>query len=1119
MIGEQPTETNTRAYNANSVASVYISSGYGDLTNTTDPNLPSGALSLQNGIYGMSDPAGLNGLVERFEVELTQGGTSKGVYRLRIINPTDELEMFLFGIYNSVFPNENSAFDIFSEAADLNRQMTSVDPGASTALTDLIKRGTQLPFLYLRWGYGSDESQGLSRIHKCVLNSCEYTMNASQDKVIELHLIDWFGNMTENDTFNIRPYLSQENCLDDQKELKGFKLILTQIIRKYTTVFKGVRTFFDEKSTNMEKLEATVNQLAISRWEEWLVYSDEDAEGKPANFNASTTVEIAADLAINAYKPSPIGADLAEGRSFANGDKELSPANQIWLGAYHEVFEFLGITLRSSSEAAPVKPVSVQLGGTDAVRQPDVTATLGKAYAEAAKKIKIKVGTDPQLQGLQFQVPVWEAPSVGGSLTITDPLITNAFLAPLMPWETPRIINYNPSPLTTDFTIPPVVAGILAPALKSRPGLYSSLLPSQPGRIRENRLKPLTAENWEMDYSEFELLVVNAQKLRLALFEGKSIQANSPEAQLMPSVFIPKSLMEFSQYSYLYADINELETLDRSFLLYVSPNVVNRVKPPSFGAVNLSPGMFQRRGLDSIPLTYVKVYDPNIFNFNIGKENLKAFIRLMPSLSTITKLESKLHSLQKQIQSDYISGFGEQHFKLGAAVAIVEPPSAAEIFKDREKALRAITNPSYDHTVEVFLGTGNSTSPHITQVLRSVINGINKLVIGETSPFVIQQLDLNSLTPENLTKVFGNTGVLGSLSPVEKEYVEKNKPMILMIGPDSWLEDSFSKTILAPVRSFPEITRTNPGYENNIFLTYGQKDSIVTDLNFKGDIRVLYNIPQAFYATLQHNSLKNFFETATDESLNKLLKDLMVFVFENAMKQNFADMDARLAVADEEGAKLIRGEKGVAKEKIQQLKNLEVLEYTSYQSFLEQFPETITDYTDEEMIAGGFTDVLAARKITSVLGTEEFVDLLFPVVDENPLAAEFAFPTPTVVERQLDVASFYKDLAGMEAAAMDAKMNYIKTAQNESWKLEISTLGIPELDVMGAEFYARKVIFTAAPPRTGSRMSGDAPHWLTGIYQITGIRHELQPATGFITHLSLVKLNRSMTAAATINAS
>ena len=79
MIGEQPTETNTRAYNANSVASVYISSGYGDLTNTTNPNLPSGSLSLQNGIYGMSDPAGLNGLVERFEVELTQGGTSKGV--------------------------------------------------------------------------------------------------------------------------------------------------------------------------------------------------------------------------------------------------------------------------------------------------------------------------------------------------------------------------------------------------------------------------------------------------------------------------------------------------------------------------------------------------------------------------------------------------------------------------------------------------------------------------------------------------------------------------------------------------------------------------------------------------------------------------------------------------------------------------------------------------------------------------------------------------------------------------------------------------------------------------------------------------------------------------------
>ena len=176
MIGEQPTETNTRAYNANSVASVYISSGYGDLVTKTDGGSgPNGqfddpSLSLQNGIYGMSDPANLQGLVERFEVELEQGGTSKGTYRLRLINPTDELELFLFGIYNAVFPSTKTSFDIYAAAALEDEAKETVHAvEESTPLKDLLSRGMQLPFLYLRWGYGTKQEEGLSRIHKCVL--------------------------------------------------------------------------------------------------------------------------------------------------------------------------------------------------------------------------------------------------------------------------------------------------------------------------------------------------------------------------------------------------------------------------------------------------------------------------------------------------------------------------------------------------------------------------------------------------------------------------------------------------------------------------------------------------------------------------------------------------------------------------------------------------------------------------------------------------------------------------------------------------------------------------------------------------------------------------------------
>ena len=252
MIGTPPTETSTRAFNANNVASVYISSGYGDLVTKSEQGggdttvFDDAALSLQNGVYGMSDPANLKGLVERFEVELTQGGTSKGNYRLRLLNPTAELELFLFGIYNATFPNTKTPFEMYAAAALEDEAKETVHAvEESTPLKDLLSRGMQLPFLYLRWGYGTKQEEGLSRIHKCVLFGCEYFINSNKDKVIEIHLIDWFASLAENKTFNIAPHLTEESCLDDEKQLRPFSEILGSLILKYSKVYPGVYTLFD----------------------------------------------------------------------------------------------------------------------------------------------------------------------------------------------------------------------------------------------------------------------------------------------------------------------------------------------------------------------------------------------------------------------------------------------------------------------------------------------------------------------------------------------------------------------------------------------------------------------------------------------------------------------------------------------------------------------------------------------------------------------------------------------------------------------------------------------------------------------------------------------------------
>ena len=340
MIGTPPTETNTRAYNGNSVASVYISSGYGDLVAKTD-GLPGQnvqfddpSLSLQNGIYGMSDPANLQGLVERFEVELEQGGTSKGTYRLRLINPTDELELFLFGIYNAVFPSTKTSFDIYAEAALEQQAKTTVNAvDQDNPLKDLLSRGMQLPFLYLRWGYGTKLEEGLSRIHKCVLFSCDYSINANKDKVIELHLIDWFSSLAENQTFNVAPHLTEVSCLDENKQLKNFNVVVEELITKYSGVFPGIIPLYDSDSSNMEQLRVIANNMAVLRWDEYLEYEKTDSVGQPlnfANFVASSTAETAADT-LGSADVLTISDDLTLGKDFSDSENELSAAHKIWL--------------------------------------------------------------------------------------------------------------------------------------------------------------------------------------------------------------------------------------------------------------------------------------------------------------------------------------------------------------------------------------------------------------------------------------------------------------------------------------------------------------------------------------------------------------------------------------------------------------------------------------------------------------------------------------------------------------------------------------------------------------------------------------------------------------------
>tara|TARA_R110000765_G_scaffold316961_1_gene409240 strand:- start:22506 stop:26009 length:3504 start_codon:yes stop_codon:yes gene_type:complete len=1157
MIGTLPTETSTRAYNGNSVASVYISSGYGDLVTKSEAGeggkstFEDAALSLQNGIYGMSDPANLQGMVERFEVDLTQGSTNKGVFRIRLINPTDELEVFLFGIYNAVFPGDLTPFDIYTAAAETSKAQTTVNAlDTKTPLKELLERGMQLPFLYLRWGYGTDTEQGLSRIHKCNLFGCEYSINANKDKVIELHLTDWFSFLSESQTFNIVPTSTQVDALVSYR-LKDFSVLVSDLFLKYTNVFPGVLTVFDEGSSNMKKLDVIVSNYAIRVWNEYKSWEgDADAD----TFVSQTTL----DSVIENYNAD--GIDLtpeiesAENRllkSYAMRNKslwggllllpgELSVATRIWLQAYQAMANYLQLDFRHTSSPPEIVPIGVETPTTSV----DSKSTLGKLLKvrNAKRDINIKKFIGVQ----EFLVPVWEAPFPDPTirLQVWSPT-AQALLALQQQIFTPATrgwINYNPTAqdlgeMKTTLQMPGTgVMGYVTSPTTPYPLAKSFAKP-------HTSMSPVASENL-MSYDELGVVYENMQKL-LPMVLNEPIDIASEAFNFLPTVLILKDTILPSLPTF-FAGIGAPGVTDPNFLLY-SPTrslttVEQRVSTNPPYAPLTSAGMLQTRGRSvddnifqagfattpggSRAHDEVSIYDSNISKFNTDslapmKINHQK-IRLCPTIPAITMFMAKFNALTAEMKATASADLtaGMEQTIPGVVLGGMPGMSVLEQLEPKSERL--------NHSITLSLSQGNSSTPHITNLLRRIVAGINSLAVGEVDPFVIQQVDLETLTPEGLTAVFAGTGLFATLSTELKETTLKNKPTVLLVGRSGWTTNSFAGKLLGQVYSFPEITRTEEDLKDYIFLSYGQKDSIVTDLQFTGDIRTLYNIPRAYYATQQFRSLKNFFKTTKDSETETVLRDLMLFTFElnNRSKvQSLKQRETTVDFSDEKALAVIEKEKDDIKTELLSIEGMTALDYVTFKGYLDEFPSLIPHVTNTDLIqgvraAGGSSnfDVDAARKIVSVLGTKAFKDLLFPVkkIDKNLGWSEDELKLREVPvngndsfyqSRQLNTSFFYNTLEEIKSVAMDEKMNYVKSAQAESWQVEISTLGIPEIDVMGAEFFQRKVVLSVNSPRGGQTTAGaDGLHWLTGVYSIVGIKHALEPNSGYITKLSLVKI-------------
>tara|TARA_R110002012_G_scaffold215302_2_gene386361 strand:- start:924 stop:3722 length:2799 start_codon:yes stop_codon:yes gene_type:complete len=924
-------------------------------------------------------------------------------------------------------------------------------------------------------------------------------MNAGEDKVIELHFIDWFSSLTKNQTFNVRPYLTEKSCLDSENQLKDFSVILEEVILDYCEVFPGTIFRVDSEATNLSKLSATAQNLAVFHYEELLKWQAEAGEGEPPPYTAGP-VEAASGI------PLPAPADLERGKDFSDRQEQLSASNLIWLGAYEKVFNFLGLFLRTSSDLRVQKPVSI---AKDTVL-PDTGSQVGELLIKYKKSMGYNVTTEIGL--LDFYLPEWQAPTPKTVTTVLNPVLAGGTILPKMQGPgVNRAVNYNPSVETrtkmgdslNSTGIPGTVQGYLQPGTDQDMARQMKTDRERTGASISGVAKPVSANNWWLSLYNLEKIVAGMRNISSTVISQTPITMQSDEFIDLPRVFIPGQALYAVQPTYVPGLLG-----DTTYLLYNPTETLLSVAPSPLAPQ--PPGGLVLRYLDT-PLTAFGnsrpvINDPNISNFNVGFSNNEAFISLVPSEPTMLKLEALLSTLTEAAITE---ARVEAASPLASLTKFLSDPLGNLFMDPRTLERNTLHNPIYDHSVVASLGTGNSTTPHISEVLEVLIAGVNNLVAGEPDPFVVQQVDLVNLTEENFTDLFLPGGLFSDLPPgnPERVIIETHKPTVVLVGRSSFIKASFSNNLLARVTSFPEITRVEEDYDDYLFLSYGEEDSIITDLRFTGDIRVLYNLPQAFYASLQYNSLVNFFDTAEQEPIEKMLQELVVFVLEDRIKPRLKELKRLNPENGDMQDKSLFDEEQQLIKRLNLIQNIGGITYTSHHELLSDFPELITSYTDKQLAGVVGRDMVeAARTVASILGDELFAKELFPL-QQRTFMGNATHPESLLYPRQLNVGYFKRSLETLRKSSADAQMNYINASQKELWTVEISTLGIPELDVMGAEFYARRIALNVNSPRGGtSRTGGNGSHWLTGVYGIMGIRHDLEPGSGFISTLTLLKL-------------
>ena len=1076
---------NTAAYNANEVAAVYMSLNRNDILSTAEGGSKLGADdSLKNGFYGLSDPLNLRGLLESFEVDFSQS-SGNGSYKVRILNPTAELETTLIGFYSEVFPSNTSTFTRFKSAWEQEQRDIGINDAVGESDQEYTANDSppQLPTIYLRFGYGTDEQSGLSRIHKAKVFDIKYIVSDKEDKVIELHAVDLFSYSKQNPSFNKRPYMARTEISDLAKDANGKEQlslrrpadILTQLFAGYLSTYPECIAAVDLGSYT-DSINNLVYSVALGLAKADVIaaknklLADEGLEGEAPETVGAQKLTPAQVKAFEDLLDRPLITLLDINREV---DGKVTP--QILYQAFKMVFEQIGLKweMRNTNSPEPITgPLSEnQIDAYNTKTQKDIT---DQNQAVNVDDLKINI----QSEWLQYPTE-----AAYTEVTSTNPVYKGQHRLSFWPMA---YDNGNIRPLTEaekSFSVPVWLnAGMVNPENYSVGGDVAnsaSYKYSFPYLSLNTKFKTSDVTG-DTNAAPVPVCFPGITTGNDAAFEGDKPQLTPLYGNQGSVISLAGNLGE-----------GNMPLLDISTgLLYPAAAVNNPDRP--------------------LPEGEFKVYAEYINSYGYGPSWDET---LNPPLLNLEPTEKTVIWVLKNIQS-YEDNKQKKQQAIDDQIAKekeeAEKNLTPEEVKERRAAEFADEIDKYSNGYVVMGDDGEQ--PHISAHLTTIINNLNRLIVGKGSKMRVEQVQVNSLSVSEREALTAKCSLFADVT--WDEVWADNNNCILLLMPGADMTEQYGDQVIRPVLSFPQThsVQTGPKY---IWLDYGTSDSIIANLDFTGDARVLVNLAQSNFSVRQWNDTTQFF----DEDI--LASDLVINSISKILANLIENGEYGGGTAEEQAArKKDLGEMlKLANNQSETMINEELL--TLLPTLLPSFQVDSKTGVDElaEMNILTPNDAAQLRKLASLISNPKHLEMIFPyaTVDgkQNTVTSEVLMVSNNnlvkvpakktrVLRRRIDMDTIRSRISKKEREdkMIDSNYNYSVAMQQESFNISITTLGIPEIDDPASEYLSRRVCFKFYDPR----LANGSLHWLSGVYQITSFKHRINPSQGFLTELELIKL-------------